>query len=99
MLESGTLITISYSNLKLLLSEFSGMYPVFLHFQAEREKQHSAYQHLLKSTVEERVRIFLDDNPGITTRISNDHIANHLDMSRTTFSSAYARYRASKDKK
>ncbi|MCO5950697.1 Crp/Fnr family transcriptional regulator [Mucilaginibacter flavidus] len=94
MLESGTLITLSYANLKLLLAEFQTMYPTFLYFLAEREKQHSAYQHLLKSSVEERVKIFLADNPGIATRINNDHIASYLDMSRTTFSSAYAKSRA-----
>ena len=98
MLESGTLITLSYRNLKLLLSEFQSMYPTFLYFLAEREKQHSAYQHLLKSSVDERVRIFLADNPGIATRINNDHIASYLDMSRTTFSSAYAKFRADNDK-
>jgi CRP-like cAMP-binding protein len=98
MLESGTLIMLSYRNLKLLLSEFQSMYPTFLYFLAEREKQHSAYQHLLKSSVEERVKIFLADNPGIATRINNDHIASYLDMSRTTFSSAYAKFRAENDK-
>jgi CRP-like cAMP-binding protein len=94
MLESGTLITLSYANLKLLLSEFQSIYPAFLYFLAEREKQHAAYQHLLKSSVEQRVRIFLEENPGIATRINNDHIASYLDMSRTTFSSAYAKFRA-----
>ena len=98
MLESGTLITLSYANLRLLLSEFQSMYPTFLYFLAEREKQHSAYQHLLKLTVEERVKIFLDDSPGIATRINNDHIAGYLDMSRTTFSSVYAKFRAENDK-
>ena len=98
MLESGTLITLSYVNLKLLLSEFQSMYPVFLYFLAEREKQHAAYQHLLKLNVEERVRIFLEDHPGIATRINNDHISRYLDMSRTTFSSAYAKFRADNHK-
>lgn len=98
MLESGTLMTLSYANLKLLLSEFQSMYPVFLYFLAEREKQHAAYQHLLKLNAEERVKMFLADNPGIATRINNDHIAGYLDMSRTTFSSTYAKFRAENDK-
>jgi CRP-like cAMP-binding protein len=98
MLEGGTLIMLSYANLKLLLSEFQSMYPVFLYFLAEREKQHAAYQHLLKISVEDRIKIFLEDNPGIATRINNDHIASYLDMSRTTFSSAYAKFRAENDK-
>lgn len=98
MLESGTLITLSHANLKLLLSEFQSMYSVFLYFLAEREKQHAAYQHLLKLKVEERVRIFLAANPGIATRINNDHIAGYLDMSRTTFSSAYAKFKTENDK-
>ncbi|MGZ3811863.1 MAG: hypothetical protein ACXVB0_19910 [Mucilaginibacter sp.] len=93
MLESGTLITIAYSNLKILLSDFPEIFPAFLYLWAEREKQHIAYQHLLKLMVAERARIFLGDNPGIATRINNDHIANYLNMSRTTFSSAYARYK------
>jgi CRP-like cAMP-binding protein len=97
MLESGTVITITYSNLKLMLSEFPGLYPGFMHFLAEQQKQHLTYQHLLKLPVEERIRIFLDDNPGITTRINNDHIASYLNMNRTTFSSAYAKYRTQKD--
>jgi CRP-like cAMP-binding protein len=98
MLESGTLITLSYANLRLLLSEFQSIYPTFLYFLAEREKQHSAYQHLLKSSVEERVRILLADKPVIATIINNDHIAGYLDMSRTTFSSAYAKFRTENDK-
>jgi len=98
MLESGTLITLSYAKLRLLLSEFPSMYPTFLYFLAEKEKQHAAYQHLLKSSVEERVRIFLAENPGIATRINNDHIASYIDMSRTTFSSAYTKFRAENDK-
>lgn len=93
MLESGTLITITYSNLKILLSDFPEIFPAFLYLWAEREKQHITYQHLLKLMVADRARIFLGDNPGIATRINNDHIANYLNMSRTTFSSAYARYK------
>jgi len=91
MLESGTLITISYAKLKWLLTEFQSLYPIFPYLQAERDKQHLAYQHLLKSNVEERVRLFLADYPGIATRINNDHIASYLDMSRTTFSSTYTK--------
>ncbi len=98
MLESGTVITLSYTNLKWLLSEFQNMYPTFLYFLAEREKQHLTYQHLLKSSVEERTRIFLTNNPGIATRINNDYIAGYLNMSRTTFSSAYTKLRAGNDK-
>lgn len=97
MLESGTVITITYSNLKLLLSELPGLYPAIMHLLAEQQKQYFSYQRLLKLPVEERIRIFLDDNPGITARINNDHIASYLDMNRTTFSSAYAKYRAQKD--
>ena len=98
MLESGTVITLSYTNLKLLLAEFHIMYATFIYFLAEKEKQHAAYQHLLKSSVDERVKLFLDGNTGIATRINNDHIATYLDMSRTTFSSAYAKYKSEKDK-
>jgi CRP-like cAMP-binding protein len=98
MLESGTLITFSYTNLKLLLAEFQSMYLIFLYFLAEKEKQHAAYQRLLKSNADERVKIFLEDHPGIAARISNEHVANYLDMNRTTFSSAYAKYKSEKDK-
>ena len=94
MLESGTVITITYSNLKLLLSEFPGVYPALMYLLAQQQKQHFNYQHLLKLPVEERIRIFLDDNPGITARVNNDHIASYLNMNRTTFSSAYAKYRS-----
>jgi CRP-like cAMP-binding protein len=85
-------------NIQLLLAEFHIMYATFLYFLAEKEKQHTAYQHLLKSSVDERVKLFLDGNTGIATRINNDHIATYLDMSRTTFSSAYAKYKSEKDK-
>jgi CRP-like cAMP-binding protein len=98
MLETGTLITIPYSSLKMLLEKFPGMYTVILHLQAEREKQHLAYQRLLRSAADERVKIFLDDNPGIAARINNELIASHLDMYRSTFSAAYAKYRAARDK-
>jgi CRP-like cAMP-binding protein len=98
MLESGVLITLSYENLKLLFAEFQTICPIFMFFLAEKEKQHAAYQHLLKSSADERVKLFLDNNPGIATRISNEHIANYLDMNRTTFSSAYAKYKSEKDK-
>lgn len=96
MLESGTVVTVTYPNLKLLLSEFPELNKALLHLAAELVKQHSAYRRLLKLTVEDRVRIFLDNNPGITTRINNGHIASYLDMNRTTFSTAYTRYRALK---
>jgi CRP-like cAMP-binding protein len=96
MLETGTLITIPYSSLKMLLEKFPEMYPVIVYLQSEREKQHLAYQRLLRSTADERVKIFLDDNPGIATRINNELIANYLDMYRSTFSAAYAKYKAAR---
>jgi CRP-like cAMP-binding protein len=97
MLETGNLITMPYANLKLLLTQFPEMYPVIVHFQAEREKQLLAYHRLLRYTADERVRLFLDDNPGIATRINNELIASHLDLYRSTFSAAYAKYRAARD--
>jgi CRP-like cAMP-binding protein len=96
MLEAGTLITIPYFSLKMLLEKFPGMYPVIVYLQAEREKQHLAYQRLLRSMADERVKIFLDDNPGIATRINNELIASYLDMYRSTFSAAYAKYKAAR---
>lgn len=99
MLETGNLVTISYANLKLLLTQCPEMYPVIVHFQAEREKQLLAYHRLLRSTADEKVKIFLDDNPGIASRINNELIASHLDLYRSTFSAAYAKYRTARDKK
>jgi len=93
MLEAGTILMLNYTNLKRLLSEFPILYPIIFHYFAQREKQHWAYQHLLKSAASDRVRLFLQENPGIATRISNDHIASYLNMNRTTFSSAYAKLR------
>lgn len=97
MLESGVLLAITYSNLKYLLTAYPEMAPISLNLQAKREEQCQYYQHLLKLSVDDRVAVYLEDNPGITTRINNDYIAQYLDTCRTRFSKAYAKYRLEKN--
>jgi len=98
MLETGTLLTIPYFNLKALLEKFPEVFPVIIHLQAEREKQHLAYQGILRLAADDKVKTFLDSNPGIATRVNNEIIASHLDMCRSTFSASYAKYRAARNK-
>jgi len=93
MLEDGAVFKISYAALRSMLQNFPILNIAFWQLQAEKEKQHLYYQHLLKLSLDERVKTYLDDNPGITSRISNDYIANYLDICRTGFSTAYAKYR------
>lgn len=96
VLESGRALSISYANLKTLLHDFKEMHTVSLHLQAERERESAHYQHLLKVPLDERVALYLNDNPGLPSRINNDYIAQYLDVDRSNFSSSYKRYRAKK---
>jgi CRP-like cAMP-binding protein len=93
MLEYGIVVSISYSSIRFLLTNFPVLHVIQWQLQAEREKQHVYYQHLLKLKLDERVQIYLDDNPGITTRIHHDYIASYLGTCRARFSTAYAKYR------
>lgn len=99
MLEDGEVLSISYPILKSLVDTFPKMLSLLLFLQAENEKHNKFYQHLLKQTVEERVRLYLDNNPTISSRINKDCIALHLGISRSKFSSAYTQYKQYKDTK
>ena len=98
MLEDGIILSIRYPHLRALLSNYPILHTLQWQFQAENEKQHLYYQHLLKLPLDERIKVFLDDNPGIASRINNDHLANYLGTCRTGFSTAYSKYRNEKDK-
>jgi hypothetical protein len=80
---------------KLLIEELEKYYPsISTGFKLKlQEKLFVYYQHLLKLPVDNRVAIYLHDNPGIATRINNIFIAQCLGMCRTRFSKAYADYR------
>ncbi|MBB5438144.1 CRP-like cAMP-binding protein [Pedobacter sp. AK017] len=93
VLESGRALSISYTNLKTLLDDFKEMHAVSLYLQAERERESAHYQHLLKVPLDERVALYLKDNPGLPSRINNDYIAQLLDIDRSNFSSSHTRYR------
>jgi len=93
MLEDGELLSISYRNLKKLMKTYPNMVSFLLHLQAEKERQFIYYQHLLKLNVEEKVRIYLNDNPAMINRINNEYIAMHLGISRSRFSKAYSVYK------
>ncbi|SDZ84541.1 Crp/Fnr family transcriptional regulator [Pedobacter hartonius] len=93
MLEDGELLGISYDNLKKLLDTFPNMVSFLLHLQVERERQYKYYQHLLRLTVDEKVKLYLSDNPAIINRINNEYIAMHLGVSRSRFSKAYVAYK------
>lgn len=97
MLEDGELLSISYSGLKCIIDTFPKMLSLLLYLQAENEKYNKFYQHLLKLSVEERVKLYLNHNPTICSRINKDCIALHLGISRSKFSSAYTQYKLSKD--
>lgn len=97
MLEDGELISIDYYHLKAILNKFPQLLGLFSYLQIERERYNRFYQHLLKSTVEERVNLFLQHNPTLINRINKDAIALHLGMSRGRFSMAYSLYKQSKD--
>lgn len=97
MLEEGEILTISYTNLKLLLDRFPKMISFLLCLQAERERYSRLYQRLLIMSVEERVKLYLDKNPGIMSRVNNDYVATHLGMSRSRLSTAYAIYKQQND--
>lgn len=97
MLEDGEMLTIDYKSLKKLLNVFPKMVSFLLCLQAEREQYALFYQRLLKMSVEDRVRRYLNSNPTLSNRISKDCIATHLGVSRSKFSSAYALYKQAKD--
>ncbi len=99
MLEDGEVLSLSYPVLKSLIDTFPKMLPLLLFLQAENEKHNKFYQHLLKQTVEERVRLYLDHNPTISSRINKDCIALHLGISRSKFSAAYTQYKLYKESK
>lgn len=97
MLEEGELFMIDYSSLKTFLDIFPKTVIFLMCLQAEREKYNLLYQRLLKLSVEDRVRRYLNHNPTLTNRINKDCIAIHLGVSRSKFSSAYALYKQEKD--
>lgn len=97
MLEDGELLSISYTGLKCLIDISPKMLSLLLLLQADNEKYNKFYQHLLKLTVEERVRLYLDNNPIIKDRVTKECIAMHLGISRSKFSSAYALYKEYKN--
>jgi CRP-like cAMP-binding protein len=99
MLEDGELLSISYPSLKSLIETFPKTLSLLLFLQAENETYYKFYQHLLKQTVEERVRLYLNNNPTISSRINKDCIALHLGISRSKFSSAYTLYKQYKETK
>lgn len=89
MLEDGELLCISYSKLKIFLTLFPNMIAFFLRIQTEREVHSKFYQILLKLSVKERVKLFIDRYPGIMARINNDYIALYLGIARGRLSKAY----------
>lgn len=89
MLEDGELLCISYSKLKVFLTLFPNMIALFLSIQTEREEHAKFYQTLLKLSVKERVKLFIDRYPGIMARINNDYIALYLGIARGRLSKAY----------
>lgn len=97
MLEDGEIVSISYSSLKCLFDTYPKMLSLLLYLQAENEKYNKFYQHLLKLSVEERVKLYLNHNPTICSRINKDCIALHLGISRSKFSSAYTQYKQFKE--
>ncbi|MBE9598016.1 hypothetical protein [Pedobacter sp. MC2016-24] len=99
MLTDGLIFKMSYHALRSLLVDYPILNVALWQFQAEREKQYLYYQHLLKLALDERVKVYLEDNPGIATQINNDCIANYLGTCRSRFSTAYAKYRAATLKK
>lgn len=98
MLEEGTAISITYSSLRFLLTSFPVLHVIQWQLQAEREKQSIYYQYLLKLKLDERIKTYLEDNPGIATRINHDYIASYLGTCRARFSTSYAKYRNAKAK-
>lgn len=94
MLADGELISVNYTGLQILIDSFPKMLSVLLFVQAENEKYNNFYQHILKLTVDQRVRLYLDNNPDIRDRVTKECIAMHLGISRSKFSSAYALYKA-----
>jgi CRP-like cAMP-binding protein len=97
MLEEGEFISIVYYHLKSILNRFPQLIALFSYLQIEREKYSRFYQHLLKSTVEERVNLFLQYNPTLIHRINKDVIALYLGMSRGRFSMTYSSYKQNKE--
>jgi len=93
MLENGSVLLIAYSALRGMLLNFPVLNTALWQLQAEKERQFLYYQHLLKLPLDERVQVYLDDNPGITSRILHDHIANYLGTCRSGFSTSFRKYR------
>ncbi|SMC97133.1 Crp/Fnr family transcriptional regulator [Pedobacter africanus] len=93
-LEEGEAIIFTFKSLKLLMGDYSKKMAVFLLcLQEERESYALYYQDLLKLSVDDKVERYLRDNPGIEHRINKDIIALYLDISRSKFSSAYAKHK------
>lgn len=96
MLEDGELLMIDYYSLKNLLNVFPKMAHCVMCLQAEREKYAMFYQRLLKLSVEDRVLLYLNDNPTLSNRVNKDCLATLLGVSRSKFSDAYALYKRHK---
>ncbi|WP_316820095.1 hypothetical protein [Pedobacter gandavensis] len=97
MLEDGEILSIGHYHLKSLLKYSPQLIALSTHLQIERETYNKFYQHLLKSTVEERLVLFLKHHPTIINRINKDFIAQHLNVSRSRLSTAYALYKQNRD--
>lgn len=97
MLEDGEVISIGHFPLKNLLNNTPQLLTLSTHLQIERETYNKFYQHLLKSSVEERLILFLKHNPTIINRINKDCIAQHLNVSRSRLSTAYAIYKQNRN--
>ncbi|MBB2148480.1 Crp/Fnr family transcriptional regulator [Pedobacter gandavensis] len=98
MLEDGELISIGHYHLKNLLNNSPKLLSLSTYLQIERETYNKFYQHLLKSSVEERLNLFLKHNPTIINRINKDCIAQHLNVSRSRLSTAYAQYKLNRER-
>lgn len=97
MLEDGEVISIGHYALKNLLNNSPQLLSLSTHLQIERETYNKFYQQLLKSSVEERLHLFLKHNPTIINRINKDLIAQHLNVSRSRLSTAYALYKQNRE--
>lgn len=97
MLENGEILSLDYYSLKIILDRFPILSRMSLCMIADREVHHKFYQRLLKLTVDERVKLYLDKNPTLMSRINRDCIALFLSISRSSLSAAYAIYKQQKN--
>lgn len=96
MLEDGEILSLDYYSLKIIFDRFPNIYGTLLFLLADLEAHHKFYEQLLKLTVEERVKQYLDKNPTLMSRINRECIALYLDISKGRLSTAYALYKQQK---